>query len=793
MGNKVSPGYDPNIGKDLEKILREEYLFSGSLSKIKFKVSTNESFRQLIKALESHAQSEAHIKAKSKTKNQGQIQDQSKVQSQVKSEVKNEVKSDAKSKEVSSENQKAETKESDDDDVDETPQVGDRALVHWYGNGWFTATIESWVPATLSYMIRWTDGNWAPEAAKYNNLCVDKVPSTSSVGVGTKVLFKQGLYYCGKNDDGSICDPSGRTLSNAKKAELAALNQISDRWHMGKITSITKNEKGVPTYHGKHVDRSDRQASMTNYVGYTSTFNDLRIDQLRVIPNVFNVVDSDTTKSNSKNTSCEVFVSKVAKDTEIVRRITKKFADKYAVGESSHGQSANEVQSVVQLIKNCSVYLVCLSDNFIDDSQAMSELLFAKKTLRKTVIPVVLGSSHNWLQTTAGMLLAGQLYIQFAGSDVWQEKAEELEANLEKLVISDGNASSKKSSNGGIPPRVFLSYCWTNSKSCFDAGQVKSLTGHQFSDPRKIKEDIEKVIGEKIWLDVEQLNSVDDSGMFGQITEGLIKSAVVIMCVSKEYTDSQNCTMEANFALRSLKKKAVVLEVGSGKKEDRSAWKASSVGATLIKDHQSFVMTIDTTNSTDSYNYNIEMIGQHLKETVLTEPPSSNAPSVLDETYDGSDSTLRASIPMVGDAVIAHYSAWQFYPAVVAQFDKSSLKYTVDWDDPDPSCRVQPYDLVAMNITPTEELIGIGTRVLFKQGRYQFGGSTGDIWNLGEITRIYMEGGQKFYDGKHAKTAQDGLAVAGWSGFNPIFERSKCEELRLFPNAIEMLQAYKNL
>ncbi|XP_041475326.1 uncharacterized protein LOC121423874 [Lytechinus variegatus] len=743
---KMGAEVDPKIVGELEKILREKYSFSGSLSDIAFGVSTNESFRQLISALEKQVPS-----------------------------------------------QKAETNESDDGD--ETPKVGDRALVHWYGNGWFTATIESWVPDTLSYMIRWTDGNWAAEAARYDNLCVDKVPSSSSVGVGTKVLFKQGLYYCGKNSDGSICDSTGRTLSDAKKSELAKLGKISDRWHMGRITSITKDANGEPRYNGKHVDFTDPQVSRNNYVGYSLTFTDLRIDQLRVIPNIFNCLDSDTKGDKNKDASCDVFISKVAKDDETVIRITKKFSGKYKIRQSTHGQLATDIQSAVQLIKNSSIYLVCLSDNFIEDSQAMSELLYAKKTLGKTVIPVVLGKSDNWLQTTAGMLLAGQLYIQFASSDVWQEKAEELEANLKKLVFNESkNASTDKKSQGEeIPPRVFLSYCWTNSKSSFDAGQVRSFSGHEFSDPRKIKQDLEKVLGEKVWLDIEQLNSVDDSGMFGQIADGLKQSSIVVMCVSKEYTNSQNCKMEANFALRSLKKSALVLEVGRGTVEDRDAWKGSSVGMVLPTDHQPYVMTLDTTNSTNSYDTIIQKISQHLKETVLTEPPSYDASSDLDQTYDGSESSLRASIPMVGDAVIAHYAAWQFYPAVVANFDKSSMKYTVDWDDPDPSCRTQPYDLVAMNTTPTEDLIGIGSRVLFKQGRYQFGASTGDVWNLGEITRTYDEGGQRFYDGKHAKTAQDGLAVASWPSYRPTFERSRCQDLRLFPNAIEMLQAYKNL
>lgn len=75
------------------------------------------------------------------------------------------------------------------------PSVGDLAYVYWHGYGWFTAHIEQWLPEELSFLIRWTDGNWAPERAKYTNLCVDKVPDGETIGVGSKVLFQQGYPF----------------------------------------------------------------------------------------------------------------------------------------------------------------------------------------------------------------------------------------------------------------------------------------------------------------------------------------------------------------------------------------------------------------------------------------------------------------------------------------------------------------------------------------------------------------------------------------------------------------------
>ncbi|XP_066934410.1 uncharacterized protein [Clytia hemisphaerica] len=677
---------------------------------------------------------------------------------------------------------------------DNTPKTGDTAFVYWHGHGWFTAKIESWLPEELNYMIRWTEGNWAPERAKYNNLCVDKIPDPSIIGVGSKVLFKQGLYYAGNNDDGSVCDSSGRSLSEEKKQELQAKNQISDRWHMGVIKNVSTNSEGVTVYNGEHIEPQDPQCTRGNFVDYSPAFSGLTIEELRTLPNIFNCLD--TGDDNGETSSCDVFLSKVNQDDANILKILKQIKTIYNVSESKGGNSSSKgLQQTVGKIKNCKVYLVALTDAFIANEQAMSELLYAKKTLGKTVIPLVLGTSHKWTQTTAGMLLAGQLYIQFANDDVYDEKLTELQKNLEKLVVCDPKAKKTRSGGDSDPPRVFLSYCWANSKLSHEAEQVRSFTGHTFSDPRKIKADIEKEIGERVWLDIEQLDSVDDSGMFGQIAQGLAESTVVVMCVSAEYSRSQNCQMEANFALRSLHKKAIVLEVGTGEDSDRAAWKQSSVGMVLPTDQEPLIMTADHITGEASYQATITKICQQIRE-VVPEDGTRVLPQHEPETEAeiANKESLRASVPMYGDSVIAHYAQWQFFPAKVVNFDKSVLKYTVDWDDPDPACRVQRYDLVAVNRAPTENAIGLGTSILFKQGTYQHNGGTGDVWNLGEITNIeVLDDGSKLYSGKHSKTAADNLAVAGWSSFRPTFEKHKIEDLRLFPNAIEMLQAYQKL
>lgn len=156
---------------------------------------------------------------------------------------------------------------------------------------------------------------------------------------------------------------------------------------------------------------------------FNSTFEGLRLDQLRTLPNIYNCLDTpdDDEGDNSSAGECDVFVSQVDNSDDFIRSIIRHISGMCNVSKSADNNgapsSSSSLQKTVKDIKNCKVYCVCLTDNFIVNEQAMSELLYATKTLRKTIVPLVIGTSNKWAQTTAGMLLAGQLYIQFAGKD----------------------------------------------------------------------------------------------------------------------------------------------------------------------------------------------------------------------------------------------------------------------------------------------------------------------------------------------------------------------------------------
>ena len=56
------------------------------------------------------------------------------------------------------------------------------------------------------------------------------------------------------------------------------------------------------------------------------------------------------------------------------------------------------------------------------------------------------------------------------------------------------------------------------------------------------------------------------SFQFEQIAKGLSSAKLILVFVSDEYSQSDNCRMEFQFALKSLKKKVVPIIVGTGDK-----------------------------------------------------------------------------------------------------------------------------------------------------------------------------------------------------------------------------------
>lgn len=104
---------------------------------------------------------------------------------------------------------------------------------------------------------------------------------------------------------------------------------------------------------------------------------------------------------------------------------------------------------------------------------------------------------------------------------------------------------------------VLISYCWNNSKTAYDAGQISFYEGH--TDPRVLKRDIERATGLRCWIDVEQLGS---KGLYQGIHEASDNAKCILLCISDEYCRSPNCVMELEYNIR--RKPCAVACVGSG-------------------------------------------------------------------------------------------------------------------------------------------------------------------------------------------------------------------------------------
>lgn len=62
---------------------------------------------------------------------------------------------------------------------------------------------------------------------------------------------------------------------------------------------------------------------------------------------------------------------------------------------------------------------------------------------------------------------------------------------------------------------------------------------------------------------------------------------------------------------------------------------------------------------------------------------------------------------------------WQYFTATIVSFNSKELKYTINWDDQDPTGRVIDYFNLALDRVPEPDEIAVGSIVLFPQGKYR--------------------------------------------------------------------------
>lgn len=682
--------------------------------------------------------------------------------------------------------------------VSNLPKVGDPVLAMWEVSPWqyFTATIVSFDSNSLKYTINWDDQDPSGRIVDYYNLALDRVPDPDEVAIGSIVLFPQGKY---KGQEG--------------------VRLGGQRYHQGRITHVYDGPGGEKLYDGVHT-KGESDGKWVTYKDYDPNFYGLRLQQFRISPNVLDILSAQNPQPSSNQQGrtvevglnpCDIFVSYTkanspsairnrevspseappSYDEAVLSSICDPRDIRYQL--ESCGVTVNKdklgtdsLLQTVQLINTAKVFVACLSDEYVKDEICRQEFQYAKKTLKKPVIPVVVGNgSFDWMMTVVGLLIAGEIYIHFSNKDVQDAKMTELLRAVKKSVpqvrVPDGMGSVQNLQGTEVTPAnkplgpadVFVSYCWLNSEKANKSKQVTDFIGSPFADPRKVYAGLAQNDKFSLWIDIERLkttNQNDESlGMFAQIAEGLGKAKVVLAFVSKQYANSENCRMEIQFAIKSLKKPVVPVIVGAD-----NEWHSTVVGL-LVAGQENPPINLQNINSEGELQQKI----QEIQGSILP----------LLGLEEGSRS-YRA--PVIGDHVISHHQRWAFFGATIASFDREIMSYTVDWDDGDPTGKVQSYKDVALDEIPTVDQVGVDSIVFFPQGSYGAteGNNTGGMrFHQGIVTRVWKDpSGVSRYDGHHTKGEEDGKWVT-YKGYSYNFSGIPLENLRIAPNAMDALMA----
>ena len=660
------------------------------------------------------------------------------------------------------------------------PRVGERVLAMWSLTPWqyFHATVRRFIPSELQFEIDWEDPDPSGRIVDYFNLAIDKSPNANEISIGSIVLFPQGEYVGG---------PHGGVYGGV-------------RWHQGRITRI-HDITGARQFDGCHT-KGHADGKWITYDGYNYTFHGLRLQDLRIGPNVFDILDDNECTQDESEDLVDIYFSYVTADSPqaIKNREIQDVPQKYMssldklcdprdIAENlkkaglkigmRKASTSEELKQTATLIKQAKVFVACISDQYVANDECRMEFQYAKTTLHTPVVPLVVGDgSFEWTMSVVGMLIAGELYIHFKDKDVEDMKYHEL---LTTLKGHFGAIAGSTELPNGAPEEsstdIFLSYNWKNSFIAKEANQVSEMTGNKFTDPRLIKNEMEKA-GFKVWLDTERLQSANvNAGMYEQLTGALKNAKVVVPCVSSEYANSPNCRMEFQFAVKTLQKTVIPLIVGKG-----DDWKTSVIGSLVTNGNNKPINLQDVTSHQSLMNCLKPLLDQlkRIMHTTTTSLPTGHK--------------IKNRAPKVGDHVISHYMSYSYYTATVASFDLKTLQYTINWDDGDQDGRVQSYDQVALDIIPDPDDVAVGSIVLFPQGMYQdtYGTNTGEqMYHEGIVTACRFGGDSKLISGHHVKGENEGKWIA-YSGYSYSFNDCPLENIRVPPSAMDAMLAAKS-
>ena len=80
------------------------------------------------------------------------------------------------------------------------------------------------------------------------------------------------------------------------------------------------------------------------------------------------------------------------------------------------------------------VILVLVSNEFVADSQCQRMLNYARESLKKELVVLMVGHGREWQQSDIGMTLSEKVYINFQRIEQYGDKLDELSKRLRELT-----------------------------------------------------------------------------------------------------------------------------------------------------------------------------------------------------------------------------------------------------------------------------------------------------------------------------------------------------------------------
>ena len=247
------------------------------------------------------------------------------------------------------------------------PIVGDHVVAMWASTKYqyFTATIVAFDTEKLVYEINWDDNDPTGRHVHYKDLAKDVSPDPDTIAVGTNVLFVQGKYKGQENIAGT-----GQNRS-------AGL-----RWHQGVIDEVVTKSDGRKYYNGHHT-KTESDGKWCTYMGYSYTFKELTLEDIRMPPNVFDILTKNNNIPSEDN--IDIYISHGNDFPDLVKKIAdklKEFRYKIFVSKPGRGQTY-ELQKSLSALNSAKLFISCVSDEysvkvFLGDFFLKNEEFFSK-------------------------------------------------------------------------------------------------------------------------------------------------------------------------------------------------------------------------------------------------------------------------------------------------------------------------------------------------------------------------------------------------------------------------------